>query len=735
MWRNLLILLTFWLLPGSALAEAIPVKFDFMPGMFPDDPPGDAEACWRNGSGVTWKSTAGKRPLWETEPGFERASVDTFNGKARRALQYSTNAGYGLAAVGTHTSLWELFDSELYFSTPVASRGRLTNPFTTTNTDATVNVNHTAHGRLTGGFVRFPGQTTINGATISATHYAVTKVDADNFTVEADTVATSSGAGVGGSVDYEYYLAAGREYGLAGEGYGTGAYDTGTYGGSTTGSFAARLWSLASRGQDLIASIRDGGIYFLAPYVVTSDLAERVTNGSFTTTSGWSRTTTSLTLNGSAAAFTTSGGVLKQQISLLPGGYALLTYEVATYTAGTIQPYIGGLTAGPAVSATGVNKLEVWTGAGGGMSLEFQAVTFSGSLDNASVKMMGTAVLITNAPTRVTGSFVTDKGHVMAYGAPDDDGNFDAMLAKCSDPDDVTVWTDTVTNEARSFPIYGGSRIITGLKGANSNFLLTDTSLHVGTYVPSPTVIYRWQEVGTKCGCIGQNAAVVVGGRLFWMGNDRNFWVYEGGEPKKITCPGTREIFDNLAPSQGDLIQAHANGEHVWWSYADKRDGTEVSRNARYNYIGGWWEFDDAPPVRTAFAESQTNITYPIRCGTNGLVYFHEKGYSGDGVNLTFRLRSGAIDIADGATLMEIQGYSPDIDDQRGSFSLNVYGYERNDRSTPETASANLLTNTDFVDFFVQGRQCEIEYEGDAETLFVKAGPGRFWIMDTGNLV
>lgn len=732
MWRNLLISLTLLLLPGIALADAIPVKFDFQPGMYPDDPPGDAEAYWRSGNWATWKATAGKRPLWETNPGWERSTFDTFNGKARRGLQYSTNAGYLLAAIGTHTSLWEQFDSELYFTTPVASRGRLTNPFTTTNTDATVSVAHTTHGMVTGDFVRFPGQTTINGATISATHYAITRSDANTYTIEADTVATSSGAGVGGSVDYETYLSAGREYGLAGEGYGTGGYDLGTYGGTTAGSFAARLWSLSARGQDLIASVRDGGIYFLAPYVTTTDLAERVTNGSFTTSSGWSRTTTSVTLNGSVAAFTTSGAVLKQQISLLPGGHALVHYEVSSVVAGTLQPYIGNLTAGPAVSATGVNKLEVWTGAGGGLSLEFRAVTFSGNLDNVSVKMMGTAVLITNAPTRVTGSFVTDKGHVMAYGVPDDNGNFDAMLAKCSDADDFTDWTDTVTNEARSFAVFGGSRIVTGLKGANANFLLTDTSLHVGTYVPSPTVIYRWQEVGTGCGCIGQNAAVVVGSRLYWMGNDRKFWVYEGGEPKQIACSGTREIFDNLAPSQGDLIQAHSEGEHVWWSYADKRDGTEVSRNARHNIIGGWWEFDDEPPTRTAWAEG---APYPLGFDDVGNVYYHGKGYSGDVDNITFRLRSGAIDIADGATIMEVQGYSPDIDDQQGSFTLNTYGYERNDRSTPETASAAIQTNTAFVDFFVQGRQLEIEYEGDGETLFVKAGPGRFWIMDTGNLV
>lgn len=717
------------------MADAVSVKFEFQPGMFPDDPPGDTEAYWRSGNWVTWKVTAGKRPLWETLPGWERATSDTINGKARRVLQYSTNAGYGVAAIGTHTSLWEFFDGELYFSTPVVSRGRLTNPFTTTNADATVNFNHTAHGRATGDFVRFPGQTTINGATISATHYAVTKVDADNFTFEADTVATSSASGVGGSVDYEYYLAIGREYGLAGEGFGTGPFDSGTYGGSTTGSFAARLWSLSARGQDLIAAVRDGGIYFLAPYITTTDLAERVTNGSFTTSSGWSRTTTSVTLNGSAAVFTTSGAHLKQQISLLPGGYALAQFYITNYVAGTIQPYIGGLTAGPTVSASGVQKLEVWTGAGGGLSLEFQAVGFSGHLDDVSVKMMGTAVLVTNAPTRVTGAFVTDKGHVMAYGVPDDNGNFDAMLVKWSDADDFTEWTETTTNEARQEPLYGGSRIITGLAGPNANYILTDTSLFVGGYVPSPTVIYRFQQVGTHCGCIGQNAAIVVGGRLFWMGNDRNFWVYEGGEPRVIPCPGLREVFDNLAPSQGDLIQAHATSEEVWWSYADKRDGNEVSRNARYNHLGGWWAFDDSPPARTAWGEGHNVLPYPIACSPTGTVFFHEKGYSGEVDNISFRIRSGAIDIAEGATLMEAQRFSPDVDDQQGPFTLNVYGYEFNDRSTAETATATILTNTDEVDFFVQGRQLEIEFEGAAATLFVKSGPGRFWIMDTGNLV
>lgn len=55
-------------------------------------------------------------------------------------------------------------------------------------------------------------------------------------------------------------LAAGGEHGAFGPGYGADAYDVDTYGTPRT-NYAPRTWSLATYGQTLIASPRDGTIY------------------------------------------------------------------------------------------------------------------------------------------------------------------------------------------------------------------------------------------------------------------------------------------------------------------------------------------------------------------------------------------------------------------------------------------------------------------------------------------
>lgn len=56
-------------------------------------------------------------------------------------------------------------------------------------------------------------------------------------------------------------LAAGLASGIGGSGYGTGTYGTGTYGTSTLSETFPRTWSLASWGQNLLASPREGKLY------------------------------------------------------------------------------------------------------------------------------------------------------------------------------------------------------------------------------------------------------------------------------------------------------------------------------------------------------------------------------------------------------------------------------------------------------------------------------------------
>ena len=124
-----------------------------------------------------------------------------------------------------------------------------TDPIDTTNTDATVNISHTAHGAVTGDSIVMSGATSTGGVPdyyLNRVH-EVTYVDDDNYTIEALTVATSPVAGGGAAVMVKYF----QESDV---GWGDPAAD-----GAIT---VPRLWSADNYGEDLIICPRDKPLYY-----------------------------------------------------------------------------------------------------------------------------------------------------------------------------------------------------------------------------------------------------------------------------------------------------------------------------------------------------------------------------------------------------------------------------------------------------------------------------------------
>lgn len=712
------------------------IKIQYADGMFPDMAPSKAKAHWRDGSWVRWVGDDPAQPgSLQSMGGWEKASFDQFNGKIRKILQYSTNLGYPAAALGGSTSTWSLFDGELYFTTPVVTYGTLSNPFTVASIGTTtVSVAHASHGRATGDFVNFPESPVVTGSGITLTsgHYAVTFVDANTYTITQATVSTGTASGVGGTVDYEYFLAGGNEFGLGGAGYGTGAYDVGTYGGTTAATFTARTWTLDVLGQNIIGAPRGGGVYELSPNFAPTEL---VTNGTFAVDANWTKGA-NWTISAGAATAATSSADLSQSITIVAGSWNLIKFNVSAFTSGTVQPKLNGVAVGGTIAATGRYFLRVWGGVGGAQTLAFTGAAFVGSLDNVSVKVLATFAPVTNAPTQVTGVLVTPKGHVEVWGAvPTGETAFDPMCIKSSDADDDQTWTPDVANEAREEFLFGGSRIITGVVGGDQVFYLTDTALHERTYRGSPSLIWSTLQKGNDCGAVGISSAGWAAGRLWWMGNNKTFWTYAGAAPEPLQCPGRKWVFDNIQFVQQDLIEFHHKAEfkEVWWIWPDKRDNTnEVSRYAAFNYERAIWTFGSR--VRTSWGSSGA-FGYMLAAGTDGYLYFHEKGDSADGSALDGFVRSGGFDIGDGNTLAEISGYIPDTQEQVGSYTTQFFGYALNRNSTPEDSGALAIgpSTESLMSFFVQGRQIEQELRWNDAPFRLRQGLPRFLIQDTGN--
>ncbi len=203
-----------------------------------------------------------------------------FLGTARGVVDWqaiSTFTRY--LAFGTSKKLYVYTGGVLYDITPFRSEGQLTNPFTTSAGSDIVTVSDTAHGVLVGDYVDFNNASAVGGITIDGNYEVLSVPTPDSFTIRHSIAASSTAGPGGGTVDYGYEIHTGVDDSVAGLGYGIGAYGSGTYGTPRSlNQTQARVWSLDTWGEDLIACHIDGSIFVWDSSVGPSTSAQLIAN-------------------------------------------------------------------------------------------------------------------------------------------------------------------------------------------------------------------------------------------------------------------------------------------------------------------------------------------------------------------------------------------------------------------------------------------------------------------------
>lgn len=219
---------------------------------------------------------AGKAEKWK---GNDLFIADQLLGISRGAVSWANQYGNINAAFGTHLKLYVLTGNDTVTDiTPIRATGTInSDPFETTNGDATVTVTDTGHGADDGDFVTFSGAAAAGGITVDG-EYQLTYVDADTYTIEHSSAATSSATGGGASVTASYQINIGTASGVVGLGWGAGTWGTGTWGTPRTDGIgiSLRFWSLNEYGNDLLACPSRGKLYLWEE--ATDSNAELVTN-------------------------------------------------------------------------------------------------------------------------------------------------------------------------------------------------------------------------------------------------------------------------------------------------------------------------------------------------------------------------------------------------------------------------------------------------------------------------
>lgn len=283
------------------------------------------------------------------------------------------------------------------------------------------------------------------------------------------------------------------------------------------------------------------------------------------------------------------------------------------------------------------------------------------------------ATRIAEAPPQNQGVFVVMPARIiLAYGSSLDDGDQDPMLVRWCDQENYLDWTPSTTNQAGSFRLSRGSRIVGGLQSGITTLLWTDSDLWIVQYIGFP-LVFSFTQASSQCGLIAQHAVTTFAGSAYWL-SESGFFQHSGSGVNKLPCSVWDAVFRDLKVDQKDKCIAGVNsGEsEIWFFYASAFDDTtEIDSYAKYNVLEKVWDYGAGLPgipndmARTAWKDQYGSITFtgrPLAVDLSGIIQIQESDFTANGVALTnCQISSGFVDISDGDNAVFVDQFIPDF--------------------------------------------------------------------------
>jgi hypothetical protein len=235
----------------------------------------------------------------------------------------------------------------------------------------------------------------------------------------------------------------------------------------------------------------------------------------------------------------------------------------------------------------------------------------------------------------------------------------------------VTDWTPSATNTAGDFELTTQGVPIAGKAGRGETLIWTTADMWRAVYIGG-TLVYSFAKVGDACGIISSNAAAVLDGIGYWMG-DRKFFRYDG-TVRNIPCAVEDYVFGSFNKTYAYKVWALANPQfnEVTWYYPSGA-ATEVDSYVTYDYQQDHWTFGSL--VRTAGVTRHYGaaLTGPALFDSSAVMYDHETGDARlGGIGFLSYAESGPIELDNGDKMMRVQRVVPD-DKTAGNVTASLY--------------------------------------------------------------
>lgn len=258
------------------------------------------------------------------------------------------------------------------------------------------------------------------------------------------------------------------------------------------------------------------------------------------------------------------------------------------------------------------------------------------------------STIITGAPPVNDGAFVAmPQRQIVAWGSTQT-GIQDPLLVRWCDVNNFNQWIALPTNQAGSYRIPRGSKIVGGLQGPQQAILWTDIDAWSMQYI-GPPFIYSFNEIGSGCGLIARKAAAFMNGIGYWMGPSQFFTLSSAGV-QPLPCTVWDQVFQNLHPNTANLykIRTAVNslfGEITWY-YPSAAGTGEVDSYVKYTVPLNIWDYGSL--ARTAWVD-QSVLGPPIGADPNtGLLYQHETSNDADLQAMQPYFQSGYYTLSEG---------------------------------------------------------------------------------------
>jgi hypothetical protein len=326
-------------------------------------------------------------------------------------------------------------------------------------------------------------------------------------------------------------------------------------------------------------------------------------------------------------------------------------------------------------------------------------------------------VLITAAPSvNEVVRVATESRHAIVYGTHDIAGTYDPLLVRWCSQENYDDWTPTLTNTAGDFPLNSqGSKIVGVTKMRDQMLIHTDADIILQSYIGSNDV-FGFSRAGENCGLIARNAAVEYSGTVYWMGNNNQFFKYDG-RLQTLPCSVLRYVFDGLSLTNKDKIYAGTNSEfdEVIWLYpSDDTTDQEPDRYVIYNASENHWTIGT---IRRTTWHDRTSYPEILATGVAGeALFYQEFGHAADTSTLDSYIESAYFDLDDGDEIMFCNKFVPDFTNHMGGTMEQTLQFFLKSRKYPGGPTItkgpyNINATTEKVSTRLRGREFALRIE------------------------